>query len=338
MERRTTRVLGLGILALAALLTVLGVPVTSAQGLTLQAGRAEGELPMGEPFDPRWEEVAPVEVPLSGQIAVIPPRLEPSVAAISVRAMVDDERLAILLEWSDATRDDATQPTTAFADAVAMQFGLGEGASICMGQRAGGLNIWHWKADWAADLAEQLNLEQFYPNMPRDPQFGAAEVAPGSGQTLGPEGFYAGRDAGNPRSAATRPSAVEDLNAIGFGTLTPQPVEGQNVHGASAWRDGVWRVVMSRELRTSDPNDAQLARRSDITVAFAIWDGARGDRDGQKSVSSWLALSIPARPMTFLDMWPFWLLLSLALALAGAVIWVGSHQPAVGLGGPGVPR
>jgi hypothetical protein len=27
-------------------------------------------------------------------------------------------------------------------------------------------------------------------------------------------------------------------------------------------------------------------------VAFAVWDGAQGDRDGQKSVSVWLRLEI----------------------------------------------
>ena len=45
---------------------------------------------------------------------------------------------------------------------------------------------------------------------------------------------------------------------------------------------------MSRPLVTEDELDVQLApagRR--IPVAFAVWDGAKGDHDGIKLISSW---------------------------------------------------
>jgi hypothetical protein len=130
-------------------------------------------------------------------------------------------------------------------------------------------------------------------------------------------------------------SSVEDLNAVGFGTLTTQTPEGQNVRGASEYRDGVWRVVMSRPLSDGDPNDTVLQAGSAATVvAVAAWDGSRGDRNGQKSVSTWLALSLPQKPIGFLDMWPFLILLALALVPSGLVMFYGSRQPAVGLGWP----
>ncbi len=326
-----TRVLGLGAVGLAAFLSLAGVPITSAQGMTLFAARVDGALPVDAPFDPAWDDVRPLDVPLSGQPVVPPMRVEPAFPSVRVRSLVNGDRIAVLLEWDDPTLDESVLAADAFADAAAMQLALGDGTSICMGQQAGGLNIWHWKADWAADLVGRRDVEDAHPDMPMDVHFPADASTDG----LGPDGFLTGRAAGNHRSAAAHPSSVEDLNAVGFGTLTPQVPERQNVHGASEYRASVWRVVMSRSLSDGDPNDADL--RPDAAaavVAFAIWDGSRGDRDGQKSVSSWLALSLPREPVGFLDMWPFFMLLGLALFLSGLVMYYGSRQPAIGLGWP----
>ncbi len=325
------RTIGLGAVGLAALLSLAGVPITSAQGTTLFPVRIDGALPVDLPFDPAWDTVHPVDVSLSGQPVVPPMRLEPAFPSVRVRALVNGDRIAVLLEWNDPTQDDSVLSVDSFADAAAMQLALGSGTSICMGQRAGGLNIWHWKADWAADLARRRNIEDAHPAMPDDVQFPVGKTD----DTLGPDGFLAGRAAGNPLSAASLVSSVADLNAVGFGTITSQSPEGQNVHGASEYRDGVWRVVMSRRLSDGDPNDAVLNPGSAATtVAFAVWDGSRGDRDGQKSVSSWLALSLPQQPIGLFDIWPFLLLLLLALVLSGLIMFYGARQPAIGLGWP----
>lgn len=324
------RLLGLGAVALAALLSIAGVPVTSAQGTTLIPVRIDGSLPVDRPFDPAWDGVRPLEVALSGQPVVPPMRMQPAFPSIRVRSLVSGDRIAVLLEWADATRDESVLGVDVFADAAAVQIALGTGTSICMGQRAGGLNIWHWKADWAADLAGRRDVEDAHPAMPQDEHFPASAVKDG----FGPDGFLAGQAAGNPRSAATLVSSVEDLNAIGFGTLTTQSAAGQNVHGASEYRDGVWRVVMSRALSDGDPNDAALhAGSAAAVVAFAVWDGSRGDRNGQKSVSTWLALALPEEPIGPLNAWPFLVIMLVALALAGLVLYYGSRQPA----GPGFP-
>jgi hypothetical protein len=328
---RPLRLLGLLLVGLTAVLTTLGVPVTSAQGATVHVVRSDVPLPVNDPWAAAWDAVRPIEVTLSGQ-AVAPPRLLiPSVATVRARAMVDDERFAMLLEWADPTSDEDVLDVGRFADQAAMQFALGSGTSVCMGQQAGALNIWHWKADWAADLAARKDIEQRFPNAPQD-----EHVPPGlaEGAGLGPGGFLTGRAAGNPRSALTHPSAVEDLIAAGFGTLTPEPFDRQDVAGASSYRDGTWRVVMSRRLDNGDPNDAALEAGRSLVVAFAVWDGARGDRNGLKSVSAWLSLVIPAREMSLLDHLPFLVLILVVLALGAWLFWIGGRQPAIGLGGP----
>jgi DMSO reductase family type II enzyme heme b subunit len=92
--------------------------------------------------------------------------------------------------------------------------------------------------------------------------------------------------------AAPRPSAVENLNAAGVGTVTSQAREAQVVTGEGRWADGKWRVVMRRTLRTGNARDAQFEPGQATTVAFAVWDGAQRDRDGQKAVSVWQRLLI----------------------------------------------
>lgn len=332
---RPSRRLGLAGVLLGVALTVFGIPVTTAQGTTLFVARAEGVLPVDAPFDPAWEEASRVTIALTGQL-VTPPTVDtPAVPAIRARALEDGERIAILMEWDDATVDESTVAVEEFADAAAIQFALGMGTSICMGQQAGGLNIWHWKADWAAAIAGRGWLEAAHPGMPTD----VHTPDPGGDPSLTEDGFLAGRMAGNPRSVATLASSVEDLSAVGFGSLTTQPAESQDVHGSSEHRDGVWRVVMSRPLDDGDPNDVALDPSGPAAVvAFAVWDGARGDRDGLKSVSTWLSLAFAPEPIGPLYAWPFLLLLALALGLSGLVMAYGARQPAIGLGwGPSGP-
>jgi DMSO reductase family type II enzyme heme b subunit len=97
---------------------------------------------------------------------------------------------------------------------------------------------------------------------------------------------------GNLLSTPIRRSSVEDLNAIGFGTLTSQPPEDQNVQGRGIWKDGKWRVVMTRAIRSESDRDAEFTTGHFLPIAFAVWDGSQKDRDGQKAVSVWQHLKL----------------------------------------------
>ena len=58
--------------------------------------------------------------------------------------------------------------------------------------------------------------------------------------------------------------------------------------GSGNWSNSEWSVVFIRPISTADANDAQLDKLGDyVPVAFAIWDGSNGERDGLKSVTSW---------------------------------------------------
>ncbi|HBO83837.1 MAG TPA: hypothetical protein DD641_02420 [Deltaproteobacteria bacterium] len=83
---------------------------------------------------------------------------------------------------------------------------------------------------------------------------------------------------------------VEDLMAEGFGTLTYQT--SQDVRGIGLWLEGRWEVVLLRMMRTLDENDVEFENKGLFPIAFAVWNGANKERDGQKSISTWHSLRI----------------------------------------------
>ena len=89
------------------------------------------------------------------------------------------------------------------------------------------------------------------------------------------------------RMLRMRVSAVEDLNAEGFSTLTTQAQ--QDVDGEGNWRNNRWAVVFKRALKTGDANDTQF-NGGKTPMAIAIWDGNNKERNGQKAVTQWNTL------------------------------------------------
>jgi DMSO reductase family type II enzyme heme b subunit len=86
-------------------------------------------------------------------------------------------------------------------------------------------------------------------------------------------------------------SAVEALRAQGFGTLRARPPAQQTVSAKGVYGTDSYRVMLRRPLIAA--GDAVALRPgSAASAAFAVWDGAAGDRDGKKSVTIWQRLDI----------------------------------------------
>ncbi len=205
---------------------------------------------------------------------------------VTVQALHDDERLALRLTWSDATRDDLVLDQQAFSDGAAVQlssdavppfFGMGDAMSP--------VNIWHWHASWQRDQDEGVPmLAQLFRNAPGGPLATA-------GAPQDPT-FSTGTVVGNPVSQVGHRNPVEDLNAQGQGTLSTQPRFGQNAEGAGRWLDGEWSVVFLRAIREPAAGDVVPQPGEGVSIAFAIWDGSAGDRNGVKSVTIWHKLQL----------------------------------------------
>lgn len=264
---RSLILIGSGIVCLAMGLGWLGIPAVSSQGIVIRSHFTEGPLP-AKPDDTAWETIAPIPIPLSGQIITRPVWPEPSAKVISVRSIHDGKDIAFLVEWQDATKNEQLTPGV-FRDGAALALPLGNApAFFCMGQLDHYVNIWHWKADWQSDVDRRKARAKERGRKKRGIR--KFEVIP------------------------RRPSSVEDLIGGGFSTLTSKNRQGK-VKGEAEWDKGFWRVVMKRPL-TKDgddtENEALLVPGRMQAVAFAVWNGENKERNGQKAVASWLQLLV----------------------------------------------
>jgi DMSO reductase family type II enzyme heme b subunit len=76
---------------------------------------------------------------------------------------------------------------------------------------------------------------------------------------------------------------AEALTAAGFGTADHAATSGFTATGRRTARG--WSVVMSWPLRPQGSRAPPLAAGREIPVAFAVWNGANGERDGFKAVT-----------------------------------------------------
>ncbi len=215
-----------------------------------------------------------------------------SVSEVEIRGVHNGKDIFFGIRWNDATNNNRAIKHEQFRDAVGLMFPLGivkispeTPFSPRMGDRGKIVNIWHWKADWESDLLADggfEHMEDQYPNMFTDFDFDPNPVVINKTAHDGADLMSGGYSAGSLLSHA-RGRSVEDLTAVGFGTLTAQT--HQDVNGAGVWSDGQWDVIVYRPLKTDDENDVQFTPGKSTFFNMAVWNGDDGDRNGLKSVS-----------------------------------------------------
>jgi len=85
------------------------------------------------------------------------------------------------------------------------------------------------------------------------------------------------------------------VNAEGIGTS--ETIDTTEVRGKGVWRDGRWRVCISRDLVVeSTPPGVRLEAGGVAKFGVAIWEGSRGERGGIKAFSGpvWIDLELAA--------------------------------------------
>ncbi len=279
----------------SAALAGLAVVLLPACGPSREAFLAEvvavrrAGLP-ADPEDPAWAKVPAHRAALILQDLVEPRLLEPSTQEVVVRAMTDGTRIAFRLEWVDEAADDVQAPGR-FTDACAVQLPAVVSADVPapqMGEPGRPVEITFWRASWQAVVdGRGDSIRDLYPGAGVDHYpFEAASLAPGSAEQNAMALRYApARALGNPM-AGPRGRPVEDLVAAGPGSLEPAP--GQVSEGRGRRAGAGWSVVLSRPL----PRGLAPGARSQ--VAFAVWQGGKGEAGARKMRSPWIPLSIEA--------------------------------------------
>jgi complex iron-sulfur molybdoenzyme family reductase subunit gamma len=290
MSRRSHLALLLALVLIAALLRVSEANPAMAQTQSIGAWRVDSQ-PLMDGSAPEWQSILPVFLPTTSQ-QVTPPMGGGAIERIGVRAVHFEERLYVMLEWSDGTPDWASDRYETFSDAAAIQFPAEAGTAvptICMGQADQAVNIWQWRAD------QQREPPTLSDN-------GYVDSYPSTDDL-----YFTAREAGNPLSQTEDRAAVTNLVAGGFGTL--EVTDGGGLTGNAVHTAGRWMIVFSRPFEAGGELQPTIDGSTPSDVAFAVWDGSKGERNGIKSVSAFARVQVtsedaPRRAVAATDYWP----------------------------------
>lgn len=246
-------------------------PAEEIKKIILTVPYLDKEIDLANGISPDiWDSLPPKEISLMYQITILPWG-KSLVSPITVKAFYNKKDIYLYISWHDET-EDRVLARNKFSDACAIMFPLGKEVqphTIMMGF-LGKANIWQWKA--SQDRAYWQNEEPktdacsdyYYP-------FEEQELFP--------------------ISIDKPKSAVNDLLAIRVGTVTPK--DKQNIQGRGIWDNGKWQVVIKPSTEPINPEeDADIRLWEKTLCAFAVWNGAQGDRGGRKSISDWVELDI----------------------------------------------
>ncbi len=242
-----------------------------------------------DPFAASWAAAEPV------YIAVTPLWWRNNrVEGVEVRALHNKEKIAFYLKWADSMEDNNLAKVQSFSDGAALQFSREKDPPFFgMGGKGEAVDFWHWKAGWE-EGAGWNDIEAQYPSAAVDwyasqknYEYGSAFEASGSAAQFHDPVYMTGWGAGNPLSDVEGKKAAEEGRAQGLGSYTIQLPQKEKVSAKGIWDKGMWHVVFVRSLTAADKGGLKFTPGETAHVAFAVWDGARGDRNGQKSVSIW---------------------------------------------------
>ncbi len=212
---------------------------------------------------------------------------------LQVQAVHDGKTIAVRLSWQDETNDSHAARSETFEDAVALELYQGNAEPfVGMGGSKTPVDVWFWDADRQGDLA---TVESVYPNTVVDnfpfseKAVASAEISREGAKTEDqPDVSLPAKAVGNPIVPTTGGSGASSLSATGPGTVTFRLPESRLVQAQGEWASGRRTVVMTRSLAVESASDGvTLAPGSKVSIAFAIWDGSKQDRDGKKLITIW---------------------------------------------------
>ncbi|TDJ70109.1 MAG: c-type cytochrome [Planctomycetota bacterium] len=246
---------------------------------TVPVARVPGRAPR-DPADPAWSRAEGVWISLM-PLWWRDQRIE----GVVVRALHDGETIVVRLSWRDPSYDKDLLGAQSFSDGAAIEISVERDPPLfAMGAADHPVDIALWRAAWEADGIAARDVRDRYPDMVDD----------GFPDLVGDlrEQSITARAVQNSQSLPARPSGAEALMAEGFGTVGPRTGAPSSWTARSTWEEGYWDVVFSRSMNAEIEGEPALSAGLSAFLAFAIWDGAFDDRNGQKSVSVWHRLQV----------------------------------------------
>lgn len=245
------------------------------------AKKISADVSSADPHAKYWQGVPEAAVVLMAQPMVVPRPATVQTSAVTVQAVHDGKRIAFRLRWKDAERSEAGR-LGQFSDAAAMQFPLKSGdvpPPVMMGMKGNPVHIFHWRAQYQRDRERgKPTMKDLYPNLSIDIYPLEFKEAAGASEAER-DRFSPGRAEGNPQSYAK--TGVDEIVAEGFSTSSVQSGHGGLATGD--WKNGEWTLALVRPLVIE--GGSTLREGGKGFVAFAVWQGGKGEVGSRKSVT-----------------------------------------------------
>ncbi|RKU27507.1 hypothetical protein C6495_15960 [Candidatus Poribacteria bacterium] len=94
---------------------------------------------------------------------------------------------------------------------------------------------------------------------------------------------------------ASAPEQVTELTAKGISNAEVQAVQS-DLQAEGTYTDGQYNLWVKRALKTDDKKDLQLEPEVFVPIAFSAWDGANGDVEAKRVISSWYTFVLEPVP------------------------------------------
>jgi len=246
------------------------------EAVVVRAKLIQGEVPT-DPAAPAWNTVPAAEFPMSPQVHWQKRIGEVTVKSVKVRGVHNNKQIAFMVEYADPTQDPA--------DAAALEFMVGDKKAHFahgqpMGQVEGGpVNIWYWRNDapGAADLSAM----------------GFGTLKKQAQQDVQAKGVWKDEKTTIKFKKRNQSLRKDPKGELVKDPKTGDPIVDEETKVVEQEVSGVWRVVFTRALATTDKEDVQIQPGTFPNVAFAVWDGKKlesGDlkeSGSQKAISTW---------------------------------------------------
>ncbi len=277
---------------LLATLLALGGPggMASAEvkkGLT--SVHLETGLPL-HPGDEAWEQAPILDTDLLGQLVTPPTNTNPSVTSAQVQSLHNEDEIAFLVSWEDAT-EDRYHGIDQFSDAVALEvpYQRSDLVPFTMGGPGQRVLILHWAAFRQENIeGGYYDTPKAYPNYSYDwyPHAKPPYAYPQDWKSPYALSYIGGEKVLRKNSLKT---PVREVVAEGFGTSTWKDIQG--AEGKGIYRDGRWQVVIKRRFLEQSTSNPDWGPGKDSFFTLAIWDGGAGERGSRKSLKyGWIPL------------------------------------------------
>ncbi|RKU08842.1 hypothetical protein C6503_22290 [Candidatus Poribacteria bacterium] len=94
---------------------------------------------------------------------------------------------------------------------------------------------------------------------------------------------------------ASAPEQVTEFTAKGINNAEVQEAQGE-LKAQGIYTDGQYKLWVKRALKTDDKKDLQLEPGVFVPIAFSAWDGANGDVDTKRVITSWYTFVLEPVP------------------------------------------